>query len=318
MGNLRQVPLSDKTIDYVIDARNRRVGKKIDGQLVQGFLYQGSLKPIAELDGNGQITARFIYGSKANIPDYILKEGKTYRIVSDHLSSPRLVVNVADGSVIQRMNFDAFGNVLLDTNPGFQSFGFASGIYDLDTGLVRFGARDYDAEIGRWTTKYSIGFAGGDTNLFGYVLNDPVNFIDLYGLETKVIVTYDYFLYFFEFGSHAALYISNERGNFLYDPGGSYLPKTRGSGDFFEGEEANLDEYVKFHTLEEESRVEIIPIPTTLEQEKKIVQEATNRGGIIPGFCALAVSNVLTTICNIEPTRRPGALADSAKNAQCR
>jgi RHS repeat-associated protein len=180
-GNLRQVQLPDKTIDYVIDARNRRIGKKVDGQLMQGFLYQGSLKPIAEFDGNGQIIARFVYGSKANVPDYLLKEGKTYRIISDHLGSPRWVVDIADGTVVQRMDYDAFGNVILDTNPGFQPFGFAGGIYDLDTGLVRFGARDYDAEIGRWTTKDPIGFGGG-INFYTYVENDPINYVDLSGL----------------------------------------------------------------------------------------------------------------------------------------
>ena len=57
-------------------------------------------------------------------------------------------------------------------------FGFASGLYDKDTSLVRFGYRDYDPDIGRWTAKDPIGFAGGDTDLYGYVLNDPINLID--------------------------------------------------------------------------------------------------------------------------------------------
>ena len=34
------------------------------------------------------------------------------------------------------------GNITSDTNPGFQPFGFAGGLYDTDTGLTRFGARD--------------------------------------------------------------------------------------------------------------------------------------------------------------------------------
>jgi RHS repeat-associated protein len=72
--------------------------------------------------------------------------------------------------------------VILDTNPGFQPFGFAGGIYDRDTGLTRFGARDYDPETGRWTARDPIGFAGGDFNLYGYVRNDPVNKIDPTGL----------------------------------------------------------------------------------------------------------------------------------------
>jgi hypothetical protein len=48
--------------------------------------------------------------------------------------------------VAQRLGYDEFGNVLKNTNLGFQPFGFAGGLYDPDTKLVRFVARDYDAE----------------------------------------------------------------------------------------------------------------------------------------------------------------------------
>jgi len=88
-----------------------------------------------------------------------------------------------DGLKSRPFWYDEFGNIGLDTNPGFQPFGFAGGLYDNDTKLVRFGARDYDAVTGRWTAKDPIGFAGGDTNLFGYVTNDPINWIDPFGLK---------------------------------------------------------------------------------------------------------------------------------------
>ena len=52
------------------------------------------------------------------------------------------------------------------------------GLANSDTGLVRFGYRDYDPSIGRWTARDPIGFAGGDTNLYGYVWSDPVNWVD--------------------------------------------------------------------------------------------------------------------------------------------
>ncbi len=123
------------------------------------------------------MVSRFVHGTKANVPDYMEKGGATYRILSDHLGSVRLVVDVATGTVAQRLDYDEFGVVLLDTAPGFQPFGFAGGIYDHQTKLVRFGARDYDAEVGRWTSKDPILFDGGD-NLYGYVLADPVNQID--------------------------------------------------------------------------------------------------------------------------------------------
>ena len=96
----------------------------------------------------------------------------------------KAVVNTETGEIAQRIEYDEFGRVLEDTNPGFQPFGFAGGLYDSDTGLVRFGARDYDAETGRWTSKDPILFDGGDTNLFGYVLNDPINYLDLFGTES--------------------------------------------------------------------------------------------------------------------------------------
>jgi len=60
-------------------------------------------------------------------------------------------------------------------------------LYDTDTGLIRFGYRDYDPETGRWTARDPIGFDGGDTNLYGYVLGDPVNFIDPEGKFAWVV-----------------------------------------------------------------------------------------------------------------------------------
>ena len=150
--------------------------------LVQGLLYEDALNPVAELDGEGNVVSRFVYGDKGNVPAYMIQGGVTYRIISDHLGSPREVIDTATGVVVQRMEYDAFGRVTTDTNPGVQPFGFAGGLYDRDTGLVRFGARDYDSNAGRWTSKDPIDFAAGDENLFGYVRNDPINYIDENGL----------------------------------------------------------------------------------------------------------------------------------------
>ena len=77
-------------IEYVIDGANRRVGKKVNGVLVQAWLYGDRLNPVAALDGAGNVAARFVYGSKPNVPDTMVKGGVTYRILSDHLGSPRL------------------------------------------------------------------------------------------------------------------------------------------------------------------------------------------------------------------------------------
>ena len=54
--------------------------------------------------------------------------------------------------------------------------------------MTRFGARDYDAETGRWTAKDPIGFNGGDTNLYAYVRGNPISFIDSAGKGPETIV----------------------------------------------------------------------------------------------------------------------------------
>jgi RHS repeat-associated protein len=107
--------------------------------------------------------------------EYMVRGADAYRLVTDHLGSVRLVVNTATGSVVQRIDYDEFGVVANDTAPGLQPFGFAGGLYDADTKLVRFGARDYDAETGRWTAKDPIRWRGRQANLYVYVKNDPVN-----------------------------------------------------------------------------------------------------------------------------------------------
>jgi RHS repeat-associated protein len=179
LGNLASVNLPDGTqIAYVVDGNNRRVGRTVDGVLTHGWLYQDDLKPIAELDGSGNLVTTFIYATHENVPDYMVKGGTTYRILTDPLGSVRLVVDTATGQLAQRIDYDAFGRVLTDSNPGFQPFGFAGGTYDPATGLVRFGARDYDAVTGRWTAKDPIGFGGKDANLYAYSGNDPINLMD--------------------------------------------------------------------------------------------------------------------------------------------
>jgi RHS repeat-associated protein len=181
LGHLSGVSLPNGTqIDYVLDGIGRRAGKRINGVLVQAFLYQDGLRPIAELGGAGTVVSRFVYAERDNVPDYLVKGSATYRIIKDQLGSPRLVIDTATGSVAQQLDYDTFGNVLVDTNPGFQPFGFAGGLYDSDTKLTRYGLRDYDPETGRWTTKDPGGFSGGP-NLYAYANNDPVNFVDSLG-----------------------------------------------------------------------------------------------------------------------------------------
>ena len=176
LGNLTTVALPDGTaVTYVTDGLNRRIGRNVNASLVQGFLYQDNLEIAAELDGNNNIVSRFVYARGRNVPDYMVKGGVSYRLLSDTNASVRVVVDSNTGVIVQQLDYDAFGQVTQDSNPGFQPFGFAGGLHDQLTKLDRFGARDYDAEAGRWTAKDPLLFAGGATNFYEYVANDPIN-----------------------------------------------------------------------------------------------------------------------------------------------
>ncbi|MBF0525024.1 MAG: RHS repeat protein, partial [Deltaproteobacteria bacterium] len=96
-GNLVHVGLpGGTTLDYITDGANRRIGKKVNGTRVQGFLYQDSLRPVAELDGTNAVVSRFVY-AVGNTSTYMIKGGTEYRIITDHIGSPRLVVNASTG-----------------------------------------------------------------------------------------------------------------------------------------------------------------------------------------------------------------------------
>lgn len=182
-GNLKSVILPNKTISYKVDAHNRRVTKLENGAVVEYYLWNARNQIIGKADPNGLLLARYVYGSKAHVPDYIITDSSEFHIVTDHLGSPVVIVDSNSGTVVQEVKYDEFGIVLSDSNPGFTPFGFAGCFFDQDTKLCRFGARDYDASIGRWLSKDPILFAGGDTNLYGYVLQDPINWIDSDGLS---------------------------------------------------------------------------------------------------------------------------------------
>ena len=70
------------------------------------------------------------------------------------------------------------------------------GLYDRRTGLERFGVRDYDPGTGRWIEPDPILFAGGGTNLYAYVGNNPISYTDLLGLSPDCSTYWDRYMDF--------------------------------------------------------------------------------------------------------------------------
>ena len=181
-GELLGITLPDgTTIDYVHDPLGRRIAKKVDGVIIEKYLWKGLTQLLAVYDGSDNLVMRFEYAD-GRMPVAMTKGVATYYLTYDQVGSLRVVAD-ASGNVVKRIDYDSFGNIITDTDPTFDvPFGFAGGLHDRGTALVRFGYRDYDPDTGRWTAKDPIGFAGGDTDLYGYCLSDPVNTVDPEGL----------------------------------------------------------------------------------------------------------------------------------------
>jgi len=181
-GNLLRVDLPNgDVIEYLVDGQDRRVGKKKNGVLEKQWLYRNGLNVVAEMDGAGNLVSRFVYAGKSNAPEYMVRGSVTYRIASDHLGSPRAVIDVASGAVVWRADYDAWGRRTVTLGAeDFLPMGFAGGLFDAETGLTRFGARDYAPVVGRWITKDPRRFVGGH-NLYVYANNEPVNWFDVDG-----------------------------------------------------------------------------------------------------------------------------------------
>lgn len=184
IGQLLSVNLEDgRNIEYVHDSLGRRVAKKIDGQIVEKYLWLDLITLLAVYDANDSLVYRFNYAS-GRMPNSMEYSGQTFYLSYDQVGSLRTVADNL-GNIVKRIDYDSFGNILSDTNLSLNvPFGFAGGLHDRDTGLVRFGLRDYDPAIGRWTAKDPIDFAGGDVNLFNYIAADPVNRVDPLGLQS--------------------------------------------------------------------------------------------------------------------------------------
>jgi RHS repeat-associated protein len=113
----------------------------------------------------------------------------TYRFVTDQVGSVRLVVDTVAGTVVERVDYDEFGNVVADSGTvGMTPFGYAGGLRDKDTGLTRLGARDYDPGVGRWTNEDPLRFDGDSSNLYAYVGANPISFNDVDGRSAAPVL----------------------------------------------------------------------------------------------------------------------------------
>lgn len=84
---------------------------------------------------------------------------------------------------VARYLYDPFGTAIDASGPlaDANTLRYSGKEWHRSSGLLHFGRRDYDPNLQRWLTQDPIGEAGG-INLYGFVGNNPINYVDPHGL----------------------------------------------------------------------------------------------------------------------------------------
>ncbi|OFZ23381.1 MAG: hypothetical protein A2X94_13215 [Bdellovibrionales bacterium GWB1_55_8] len=177
--------------EYFYDALGRRVAKKItkgaEPVFTQSYVYLGEEdKILLGKSGDGEITLYLDgQGIDEHLGEVSSRGAKAY--ATDHLGS---VLNGEAAGAARA--FGAWGENLNATAPEISAssapvaYGYTGRQLDPESQSYYYRARTYLPEVGRFAQPDPIGFEGGDTNLYRYVLNDPLSFVDPDGLRYRI------------------------------------------------------------------------------------------------------------------------------------
>ena len=180
-----------KQIIFAYDPFGRRIKKTVSpsgggvGEEITTYVYDNQ-NIILEYDNSNNIRTRYTHGPNIDEPLAIEIKGTTtftpYYYHADGLGSITALTDT-NGSIVQRYEYDSFGNQTITTNGNItQPYTYTAREYDTETNMYFYRARYYDSKAGRFVTKDPIGFDGGDVNLYAYVKNNPILYIDPMGM----------------------------------------------------------------------------------------------------------------------------------------
>lgn len=166
-------------VNYNYDGDGRRIAKV--GSKV--YWYDGGSKILAETDASGNTTAEYIFFGGKRIA-MVGSSGSPIYYVEDLLGTSR-VLTTNTGTVCYDADFYPFGGERAYTNTCPQNYKFSGKERDSESGLYNFGARYDSSSMGRFMSADPLGGRLMDPqtlNKYGYVANNPLNFIDPTGL----------------------------------------------------------------------------------------------------------------------------------------
>ena len=184
----------EEIFSAIYDYRSRRLEKTESGDTVS-YLYDGGVS-VQEYDAEGSLKTFLVRagGYGGGIGDVVYTEngssGEREYFLYNAIGSTSALTDDS-GSVISTTNYGAWGAETGTTGSSENVRKFSTKERSASIGLDYFGFRYYDYDLGRFTTRDPSGYPDGPNNYL-YCSNNPVNKIDLLGLESSdMVIAFD-------------------------------------------------------------------------------------------------------------------------------
>ena len=193
-NQLIQVAVDGNPIaDYRYDALGRRIQKETTVG-TQKYIYDG-VDIVLEYDASDQLQASYLHSLNIDEPLLMRRDenangafeaGENFYYQADRLGSI-LALTDEIGAVAESYVYQGFGEASsLDSNgleldPSVRignPYAFTAREFESQSGLYYYRARYYDPQYGRFIQEDPIGVDSGEGNLYRYVFNSPINFVD--------------------------------------------------------------------------------------------------------------------------------------------
>ena len=172
------LPGTGGTVNFEYDPFGRRIYKSSSAG-TNIYVYDGA-NVTQELNGAGSVVAQYTQGYRIDEPLALYQGSTTSYFQADGLGSITSLTNPA-GTVAASYVYDAFGNLTASTGTISNPFQYTGREFDSETGLYYYRARYYDPTSGRFVSEDPKRFLS-DVNFYRYVLNNPVLYVDPFGL----------------------------------------------------------------------------------------------------------------------------------------